>query len=133
MTTEEHKKRHMELHKAFDELLADWINTTNGLPSKASIMDLLKWSHTQINSPVLVQVGQERPIIQQGPQDAHCSVISIVFRGSLGPEFPEFVGIEFDNRKCRSVGKWFERDDGDWVLEIMKDDKGWASEKDDRG
>ena len=51
MTPEEHKKRHAELHKAMDELLADWIGATEGLPSKASILDLVKWSHAQTKNP----------------------------------------------------------------------------------
>lgn len=33
MTLEEHKKRHIELHKALDELLADFIANTGKFPS----------------------------------------------------------------------------------------------------
>lgn len=51
MTKEEHIKKHKELHKSFDELLADWISHTEGLPSKNTIMDLMKWSHGQTIEP----------------------------------------------------------------------------------
>ena len=51
MTMEEHKKQHIKLHKALDELLADWIGATEGLPSRASILDLVKWSHAQTENP----------------------------------------------------------------------------------
>lgn len=51
MNTEEHKKRHAELHKALDELLADWIGATEGMPSKSSILELVKWSHAQTENP----------------------------------------------------------------------------------
>ena len=48
MTKEEHKQRHIELHKYLDELVADWItHTRNTLPSKATVLELLDWSHTQ--------------------------------------------------------------------------------------
>lgn len=50
-TQEEHKQRHVELHRAFDELLSDWIGETESLPSKSTVMDLLNWSHAQTESP----------------------------------------------------------------------------------
>lgn len=55
MTDEEHKARHVELHKALDELAADWLDhtyTTSGkLLSNTSIMELMEWSHQQTLNP----------------------------------------------------------------------------------
>lgn len=51
MTSDEHKQRHVELHRAFDELLADWIAQTGKLPSQHTVMDLLTWSFRQTLEP----------------------------------------------------------------------------------
>jgi hypothetical protein len=51
MTREEHIARHVELHKALDELLADWITHTSKLPSKSTVMEFLQWSSTQTKDP----------------------------------------------------------------------------------
>lgn len=51
MTKGEHIKRHLKLHKYFDELLADFIRHTNGVPSKSTLLELLKWSHSQTINP----------------------------------------------------------------------------------
>lgn len=50
-TAEEHKQRHAELHAALDELLADWLTQTGKLPSKATIWELIEWSHNQTLDP----------------------------------------------------------------------------------
>lgn len=50
-TREEHIARHKELHKALDELVADWIVHTKGRPNEGTIMDLIVWSHTQTKNP----------------------------------------------------------------------------------
>ena len=42
-----HRQRHVELHQEFDELVADWIQHTGRLPSRASVMELIAWSHQQ--------------------------------------------------------------------------------------
>ena len=52
MPSEEHKIRHIELHKSLDELLADYINITGNLPSKTMLSDFLKWSYMQTINPV---------------------------------------------------------------------------------
>lgn len=49
ITTEEHRKRHEELHKCLDELVADFINKTGKRPSKTTIFELMIWSSNQIN------------------------------------------------------------------------------------
>ena len=60
MTRDEHIKHHELLHKALDELLADYMTHTGFLPSKTSVMDLLQWSFRQIASPT-PQEGDELP------------------------------------------------------------------------
>ena len=47
MTKEEHIKRHKKLHRALDELSADFMAKTGNLCSNSTIMDLMKWSHAQ--------------------------------------------------------------------------------------
>jgi len=47
MTDSGHKKRHIELHNALDELVADFISSTKGLPSKTTVMELMQWSFEQ--------------------------------------------------------------------------------------
>ncbi len=51
MTHEEHKERHVELHKMLDELVTDFISHTGNLPSKTTLMDLMKWSYEQTKNP----------------------------------------------------------------------------------
>ena len=51
MSKEEHKQRHVELHKTLDELLADFLRHTNKFPSKTPIIDLMSWSHEQTIEP----------------------------------------------------------------------------------
>lgn len=60
MTHEEHIERHRVLHRALDELVADWIR--NGpesgrpiLPSQHTVMELIKWSHEQTLCPTTRQ------------------------------------------------------------------------------
>ena len=51
MTEREHRKRHGELHRALDELVADWITNTKSLPSESAVMDLMSWSKRQSDKP----------------------------------------------------------------------------------
>lgn len=57
MTKEAHIKRHKALHKALDELVADWIACSapvegmQRLPSKRSVLSLMEWSHRQTIMP----------------------------------------------------------------------------------
>jgi len=47
-----HRKRHLDLHNAFDELLGDYMlhhNLTR--PSQITLLQLLQWSHAQTLSP----------------------------------------------------------------------------------
>jgi hypothetical protein len=47
MTKKEHQQRHEYLHKALDELVADWLGNTKNLPSSSTVMQLLSWSSKQ--------------------------------------------------------------------------------------
>lgn len=54
MTREEHVKAHMDLHKSFDLLLADFIQHNPGrLLSNTTLMELMKWSHQETENPTL--------------------------------------------------------------------------------
>ena len=51
MNKKEHIARHEFLHRALDELVADFIMHTNGLPSKSTLLDLMSWSCLQTKTP----------------------------------------------------------------------------------
>jgi len=51
ITPKKHKQRHIELHKALDELLADFISHTGKLPSELKLKELMNWSHEQTKNP----------------------------------------------------------------------------------
>jgi len=51
ITEEEHIKKHKELHKALDELVADFVTQTSKLLSQTSVMALLEWAHKQTVKP----------------------------------------------------------------------------------
>lgn len=55
MTKEEHIERHKLLHRYFDELVADWIGHTTGLPSKHTIYELMRWSYQQTLNPTEIE------------------------------------------------------------------------------
>jgi len=57
MTHEQHIQRHKELHKALDELSADYMNQTGKLMSQSSVMDLVEWSHQQTINPTTKHIG----------------------------------------------------------------------------
>ncbi|VVB55190.1 Uncharacterised protein [uncultured archaeon] len=52
MDTNAHAKRHEKLHKALDELTADFIvNNPGHTLGGTSIMELMEWSNTQTQAP----------------------------------------------------------------------------------
>jgi len=53
LSKEEHIEVHKELHKNLDNLIADFILTTDKLPSKTSLIDFMKWSHGQTINPTV--------------------------------------------------------------------------------
>lgn len=50
-TREEHIARHVLLHQQLDELLADFIAHTGKRPSRATLIELMQWSHEQTLNP----------------------------------------------------------------------------------
>lgn len=51
MSIEDHKARHKELHECLDELVAGFITETERRPSKATVLELMKWSYSQTINP----------------------------------------------------------------------------------
>ena len=55
MNKEKHIERHLELHKALDELAADWLDNqpteSEKLFSNTTIMELMEWSYEQTKNP----------------------------------------------------------------------------------
>jgi hypothetical protein len=52
MTPEEHKQRHIELHRALDELLAYYIAAKQDpYFGKRPLSDFLEWSYRQTQAP----------------------------------------------------------------------------------
>jgi hypothetical protein len=52
LTTDEHRTRHLELHDAIDELLADYLlHHPGSLPSRIGVIELMSWSHEQTIDP----------------------------------------------------------------------------------
>jgi len=51
MTKDEHKLKHVKLHEALDELLADFIDHTEGPILNRPITDLINWSYKQTQNP----------------------------------------------------------------------------------
>jgi len=57
--SQEHKERHQKLHQGLDELVADFICHTYKLPSKTTILDLIRWSYEQTLNPTETKEGVE--------------------------------------------------------------------------
>ena len=53
MTVEEHRQRHIELHKALDELVACYCKQTRFYPSKTILYDFMHWSYHQTIIPTV--------------------------------------------------------------------------------
>jgi hypothetical protein len=51
ITFDQHKQIHKELHRAFDELLADYLLYSEKLPSEITVFELMKWSYIQTIDP----------------------------------------------------------------------------------
>jgi hypothetical protein len=63
LTPEEHRQRHIELHKALDELFADYIGHH---PEEHHFLDmpfrkLLDWSAQQMVTPTAVERSGDKP------------------------------------------------------------------------
>lgn len=64
MTEAEHRQRHKELHKSFDELLADYLIQHHGaLPTNIDFVEFLTWAYEQTINPTVPMEGYEiRPL-----------------------------------------------------------------------
>jgi hypothetical protein len=52
MNNEEHRKRHIILHQALDELFADYmLHNKEARPSTSTVIELMLWSSVQCNNP----------------------------------------------------------------------------------
>jgi len=52
LSREDHMKRHVELHRAFDELLADFlVHNRKKAPSTTTVLELAQWSNRQTRDP----------------------------------------------------------------------------------
>jgi hypothetical protein len=51
MIRSKHKKRHEDLHRKLDELVADFIRHTGKLPSDTTLMEFMVWSSEQKENP----------------------------------------------------------------------------------
>jgi len=52
LTRDEHRARHEQLHRGFDELMADYLaHNRDALPSNTTLMDLVQWSFKQTQEP----------------------------------------------------------------------------------
>jgi hypothetical protein len=59
MDKEAHRQRHIELHRALDELLADFITHTGQRPSQTTLLQFLEWSHKQTVDPEPIRAAIE--------------------------------------------------------------------------
>ena len=50
-----HMQVHVELHKALDALVADWVAETGLMPSQATVLALMRWSYAQTHNPSDIQ------------------------------------------------------------------------------
>lgn len=51
----EHKERHVMLHGAIDELVADFIVHTRRRPSETTVMELMTWASEQRSNPTEIE------------------------------------------------------------------------------
>jgi hypothetical protein len=52
MTKQEHIQKHIDLHNALDELIADWISQEEIIPfTDRPIIELIRWSFDQTINP----------------------------------------------------------------------------------
>ena len=55
LTREEHIEVHQKLHGYLDQLVAEMIFHTTMLPSKTTVLELMKWANEQRDNPTEVQ------------------------------------------------------------------------------
>lgn len=64
MDKQEHKERHVMLQKYLDEIVADFINHTEALPSQTSVLELMFWAAAEAKEPTEKDTDQplSRPL-----------------------------------------------------------------------
>lgn len=69
LTPEEHKQRHIELHRAFDQLYADFIDQLSiedmARATSLRIIELIEWSYGQTVNPTVRRSEHPTPPHQQ--------------------------------------------------------------------
>lgn len=87
MTLEEHIKRHEMLHQHLDELVADFLTQTHGLPSKSSVLGLMEWSMLQCKEPL-----SRTSYVPSGPQLQPNDIVQVRPESQLGDKDGFFAG-----------------------------------------
>ena len=89
LTEDEHRLRHLALHRALDELLADWLSNTESLPSVASVSDLMDWSHGQRIEPTGTSTGNFPIVRIKFPEQEERLYIGLRIANAPKPKEPE--------------------------------------------
>ncbi len=97
-TDQAHKFIHMRLHKALDELVADFILHTGLRPSQTTILALMEWSNEQTVSPtpwgekytIPGNIRDGKNMMQLPPQNTR------VEHWIVGEHFPLTAGQRFN-------------------------------------
>ena len=100
-TFERHRARHVELQAALDELAADWIAHTSGLPSKCSVLELMQWACGQAVCPMPDRNGTGHAGEKVVEQTAHY-ILLMVERPKIIPSRPQ--ATEQPAIRCRVCG-----------------------------
>jgi len=66
MNTSQHKQRHIKLHRALDELLADYVIHTGRRVSNSTALELMEWSYQQTLNPT---PDNELPLVSENGED----------------------------------------------------------------
>lgn len=68
LTQKEHKERHQELHRCFDELIADYITQTGKRLSNSTALEIMEWSYAQTKNPT--ETPHSQPYRPASPSQA---------------------------------------------------------------
>lgn len=59
MDRDSHRVRHLELHNALDELIADFVmHNPDSLPGNTILMDFMRWSYSQTLGPAMLDPSE---------------------------------------------------------------------------
>jgi hypothetical protein len=96
MTKEQHQARHKELHKSFDELIADFIMQNPGrLPSNTPVMEVMSWSYRQTQDPTPMPGGEHDLNVQTAePENLQDKIFALEKQvRELEEERNSFIGV----------------------------------------